>query len=113
MPAFDKISYNCPYNFGFIGANGPKYGNFILGKSDLIISIGSRLNLKQVGNDRAAFAPNARLVRFDIDEGVFSNPIHDNDIQIRADLRDFLKELFDLIAGKYKCSDKWLKTCKK
>ncbi len=113
MPAFDTIPYDSPYNFGFIGANGPRYGNFILGKSDLIISIGSRLDLKQVGNDRGAFAPNARLVRVDIDAGAFSNPIHDDDIHIRVDLRDFLMTLSDLTAGKYKCTDKWLKICKK
>ena len=111
MPAFDTIPYNSPYNFGFIGANGPRYGNFVLGKADLIISVGSRLDLKQIGADRAAFAPTARIIRVDIDNGNFSNAVHNDDIAIKADLRYFLRRLSDLIIGKFKCADRWIETC--
>ena len=69
MPAFDTLPYSDHLNFGFIGANGHRYANFVLGKSDLIIVIGSRLDLKQVGSNREDFAPRARIIRIDIDAG--------------------------------------------
>ena len=56
MPAVDILPHDDPHNFGFIGANGHRYGNFVLGKSDFILAIGSRMDVKQVGNDRSEFA---------------------------------------------------------
>lgn len=49
MPAFDLLEYENPLNYGFIGNNGFRYSNYILYESDLIISIGTRLDGKQVG----------------------------------------------------------------
>ena len=62
--------------FGFIGAYGQRTANFIVAKSDLIIAIGSRMDIRQVGVDREKFAPQAKLVRFDIDEGELVYPVH-------------------------------------
>lgn len=90
MPAFDTLPFDDEYNFGFIGANGHRYANFVLGKSDLIISIGSRLDLKQVGNNRSEFAKQAQIIRIDIDEGNLSYKVHDDEIQIKADINSLL-----------------------
>lgn len=91
MPAFDTLPYDDEYNFGFIGANGHRYSNFVLGKSDLIISIGSRLDLKQVGNNRSEFAKQANIIRIDIDEDNLCYKVHDDEMQIKADIKDLLK----------------------
>lgn len=113
MPAFDVLPYSHEANFGFIGANGHRYANFVLGKSDLIVSIGSRLDLKQVGNDREAFAPDARLIRVDIDPDSFKNPVHADEIALKADLKTFLPELFSLARGRVMCSPEWFSACEK
>lgn len=111
MPAFDILPYECPYNFGFIGANGHRYGNFVLGKSDLIISIGSRLDLKQVGNSRTDFAPQAKLIRIDIDDKAFRYPVHSNEVCLLADVRQLLPMLFKEMKNQYKCRAKWNQVC--
>lgn len=111
MPAFDVLPYDNRYNYGFIGANGHRYGNFVLGKSDLIISIGSRLDLKQVGNVRNDFARQAQLIRIDIDNAAFFNAIHNNDINIQADLRILLGKLLEAEVELPTCSADWNTTC--
>ena len=46
-------------NYGFIGAYGDRAANFIVAKSDLLLSLGARLDVRQVGAKRENFAPNA------------------------------------------------------
>jgi acetolactate synthase-1/2/3 large subunit len=109
MPAFDTLPYGHELNFGFIGANGHRYANFVLGKSDLIIVIGSRLDLKQVGSDRAKFAPKAKLVRIDIDSDNFSYPVHGDEVAIWADASELLPELIKRTDQKK--GRQWVKVC--
>lgn len=95
MPAFDILPYDHPLNLGFIGANGQRYANFVLGKSDLIISMGSRLDLKQVGNNRMQFCEKAALIRIDIDAEAFSYKVHEDEIGIREDLHKIIPALIE------------------
>ena len=53
---------------GFIGTHGNRVANLILNECDLVVSIGARLGIRQVGRDAKTFAPKADLVRCDIDE---------------------------------------------
>lgn len=111
MPAFDTIPYSDIHNFGFIGANGHRYGNFVLGKSDLIITLGSRLDLKQVGNNRGEFAPNAKIIRIDIDEDSFKYPVHNDEICVSIDIKSLLPELLLNISRITCISKEWLEVC--
>lgn len=111
MPAFDTLSYENKYNYGFIGANGHRYGNFVLGKADLIICLGSRMDLKQVGNDRTKFATQAEIIRVDIDNNNFQYMVHNNEIQIHADMRLLLPAIEEHITDEIKCSEQWNRVC--
>ena len=110
MPAFDILSFDDEFNYGFIGANGHRYANFVLGKCDLIISIGSRLDLKQVGNNRSQFASQAQIIRIDIDEGNLCYKVHDDEIQIKADIKDLL--MCWLASSTPIVTDEWNSVCK-
>ncbi len=109
LPAFDTLSYENPLNLGFIGANGHRYANFVLGKSDLIISIGSRMDLKQVGNNREEFASQARLIRIDIDKGNLEYKVHPDELQFAVNLMPLIKE-WNKSAQK-SVSDEWVSVC--
>lgn len=113
MPAFDVLPYQHELNYGFIGANGHRYANFVLSKSDLIISIGSRLDLKQVGNNREQFCPDAKIVRIDIDGGNFVYKVHNDEIDIVVDIKRFLPVLLGHADEFDMCNVKWRKTCTK
>lgn len=110
MIAFD-ILHNSDKKFGFIGAYGDRCANFIVAKSDLIISIGSRLDIRQVGADRANFAPNAKIIRVDIDPGELENKLHDTETQINLSAKSFI-EILETVCLKHNFSD-WLDICYK
>ena len=80
-------------SYGFVGAYGSRTANFIVAKSDLVISLGARLDVRQTGANRKNFAPDAKIVRVDIDKGELSFRAHDDEIQIHADVKDVLDHL--------------------
>lgn len=76
--------------YGFIGAYGDRTANFVIAKSDLVISIGARLDVRQAGAKRSSFAPDSTLIRVDIDPGELEYKVHDNEMSVMADADEFL-----------------------
>jgi acetolactate synthase-1/2/3 large subunit len=94
--AKDLISDNSTLNIGTFGVCGPRYGNWAISESDLIIVLGSRLNQMQVGSKIENFATNAYKVLVDIDEleiNKFDNTEFTVDWGINLDVKDFLKNI--------------------
>ena len=56
MLRVDILDSNHPLRYGFIGAYGDRTANFVIAKSDLVIALGSRLDIRQVG-------PTGRILR--------------------------------------------------
>lgn len=92
MISFDVVGNN-RFGVGFIGAYGIRAANFVVAKSDLVISIGSRLDVRQVGAVRCNFAPQAKLIRVDSDAGELMYSVHDNEEVFCMDVHDALEEL--------------------
>jgi len=103
------VDCNCENYYGFIGAYGHRAANYIVAKADLLISLGSRLDLRQTGANSAGFAANARLIRVDVDEGELTNVIKPDETPIVANLRDLLPQLLELQSA-HDYSD-WLGVC--
>ena len=97
-------------SYGFIGAYGSRTANFIAAKSDLVISLGARLDVRQIGARREQFAPGARIVRVEIDKDELSLKAHDDEIQINADVKDVLDAILD---AKTKDLELWNMICGK
>jgi len=79
-------------NFGRIGIYGNRYSNIILQKSDLVICLGTRLAIPQVGYDKNDFGRNANKIVVDIDTVELSK-FPDNWIKINSDVRDVISHL--------------------
>lgn len=108
MISFDVLG-NHPLFFGFLGASGKRYANFIAAKSDLIISVGSRLDIRQVGINRANFAPDADIIRVDIDEGELEYKLHEDEYGFCMDAEDALRIMGSLSLEKD--YSHWLSIC--
>lgn len=78
---------------GFMGVYGNRVANTILTQCDLIISVGARLSLRQVGKNPRKFAPQAKLIRVDIDPYEISHNIKDDEKKYLLDAKDFMKRL--------------------
>lgn len=108
MIAFDVLSDN-PYYYGFVGAYGTRAANFIVAKSDLIITIGSRLDIRQVGIHRNNFAPEAKIIRFDIDRGELQYKVHEDEHQFCIDI-DTVLNYFDKLDNLENFAS-WISVC--
>ena len=95
-------------HIGFIGTHGNRIANMILNECDLIISVGARLGIRQVGRYTKNFAPKADLVRCDIDEYELSRTIKENEKKYLTDARDFMKNLLNEDVGDY---SEWKRQC--
>lgn len=95
-------------HIGFIGTHGNRIANMILNECDLIISIGARLGIRQVGRDTNKFAPKADLIRCDIDEYELSRNIKKDEKKHHTDAKSFLIEL---LAENMKDYSEWKNKC--
>jgi acetolactate synthase-1/2/3 large subunit len=89
----DVIGSDHPLFFGRPGTIGTRPGNMILQNSDLLLVLGSRLNIRQVSYNYDAFAPKAFKVHVDIDSEEFKKPFPKMDLNIHMDLRNFFDNL--------------------
>lgn len=80
---------------GFIGVYGNRIANMIVAEADLVISIGARLGLRQIGNKPEYFAPKADLIRADIDQYELSRNIKENEEKYLIDAKEFLLKLLE------------------
>jgi acetolactate synthase-1/2/3 large subunit len=90
---YDLIPSDNKFYAGRIGTLGTRFGNFALQNADLLLSVGSRNNIRQVSYDWKVFARNARKVVVDIDRAELLKPTLKPDLSVQADAGDFLKEL--------------------
>lgn len=80
-------------HIGFIGVHGNRIANMITEECDLVISVGARLSIRQIGKYSRNFAPKADLIRADIDPYELSRDIKDNEIKYEMDAKAFLEKL--------------------
>ena len=80
---------------GFIGVYGNRIANIIVSEADLVIAIGARLGLRQIGNKPEFFAPKAHLIRVDIDQFELSRNVKEDEEKHLEDAREFLGKLIN------------------
>lgn len=89
----DLIPSDHPLFMGRIGTLGSRSGNFTLQNADLLISVGSRNNIRQVSYNWKSFAREAIKVVVDIDAAELKKPTLIPNLAIHADAGQFLTDL--------------------
>lgn len=89
----DTIESDHPLFAGRPGTIGTRSGNFALQACDLLLVLGSRLNIRQTSYNFASFAKNAKIIQVDIDRAETQKPIVTPHQAIISDLRDFVPAL--------------------
>jgi acetolactate synthase-1/2/3 large subunit len=72
--AVDAIPYAHPSRVGFIGSYGNRWANIAFGESDLLIVVGSRLDIRQTGAD-TKFFENRPIYHIDCEPGEINNRV--------------------------------------
>lgn len=109
------VIHNSHKNFaGRPGTVGDRPGNFIVENCDLLIILGSRLNIRQIGYNFKEFSTKSYKVMVDVDEYELNKKTLNIDLKLNYDLKNFIT----LLNNKIKLLDipqhkKYLKWCKK
>lgn len=100
---------------GFIGAYGHRAANFAVAKSDLLITLGTRLDCRQTGENKENFCPTAEVFRIDIDPGEITNKVKATENAYIIDVKEFLNAIISYDAFAEFASDNsyvdWTKWC--
>lgn len=110
MPAVDILNAS-DLNYGFIGAYGSRTANFVVAKCDLLITLGARLDVRQVGAKRENFAPNAAIIRVDIDPGELEYRVREDEIQIQAGVVEVMDAIAAMIQRNPVSCPQWIQVC--
>ena len=101
----DLFSYNDPLFVGNFGLLGERAANFAVQKADVLLILGSRLSIPNIGYNSKLFSPNSIKIMVDIDENEMEKPTLDIQYKIKGDLAEFLPILNKNIP---KTLPKWL-----
>ena len=89
----DAVWDDHPLYVGRGGGFGDRPGNFAVQNSDLVLSVGSRLSIRQVGYNYETWARAAYVIVNDIDAEELKKPSVHADMTIHADAKDLLETL--------------------
>jgi acetolactate synthase-1/2/3 large subunit len=89
----DLLNHNDPLFVGNFGLLGERAGNFAIQNADLLLILGSRMSIPNVGYQHQSFSPNSIKIMVDIDENELKKPTIKIDYPINRDLKFFLSVL--------------------
>lgn len=111
--AYDTLYNTHPCYAGRPGTLGDRAGNFTVQNADVLLVLGSRLNIRQVSYNWQSFARNAHIIMVDIDLAELMKPTLNIQQSIHADLAEFIPQLLSM-AKQQPVPDKsdWVSWCR-
>lgn len=91
--AHDLVDSDDPLFCGRPGSIGDRPGNFTVQNSDVLLVLGSRLNIRQVSYNWKDFARHAFKIQVDADRAELIKPLVRPDLPVQCDLKVFLEEM--------------------
>lgn len=110
--AVDLIEDDNPLYVGRAGNMGDRPGNWAIQNADLIVAIGTRISIRQVGYNWKTWAREAEVIMIDVDAGEMKKPTIHVDMPIWADAKDFLETMNSCLTDeKLFQGNDWLEKC--
>ena len=88
-----------PLALGFHGHTGNQYAGLAIHNADIVLVVGSRLDVRQTGSEVADFAPGATIVRVEADPAELDHSRIRTDIAVFGDARAALAGLLERSGG--------------
>ena len=110
--SIDLISDDDPLYVGRGGSLGDRAGNFAVQNSDLILSIGSRLSLRQTGFNWKKWAPHSFVIMEDVCGDEMKKPTLHVEMPLHVDAKVLMRKLDEAIDGTVSERTDWIEQCK-
>jgi acetolactate synthase-1/2/3 large subunit len=96
--AVNALEHNHPQRVGLIGSYGNRWANIALGGCDMLLVLGSRLDIRQTGADVSSFQSERKIFHVDCEDGEINNRVQ-GCFPVQADLRSFLPMAIEAARG--------------
>lgn len=110
--AVDLIEDEHPLYIGRSGNMGDRPGNWAIQNADLILAVGTRISIRQVGYNWKTWAREAEVIMADIDRGEMKKPTLHVDMPIWADAKDFLGKMNQAAEAPVFRGEEWTERCR-
>lgn len=110
----DLIEDEHPLYVGRGGNMGDRAGNFAVQNADVLLTIGTRISIRQTGYSFNTWAREAEVIMVDIDRAEMKKHTIHVDMPVWADAKDFLETVNECMAEEEGCvfnGEEWLKIC--
>lgn len=94
FPTDDRLA------LGYHGHTGNQYAGRAIHEADLVLVLGSRLDVRQTGSLPDQFAPAAKIVRVELDQGELADSRVRTDVALLGDARQALLGILDRLDGR-------------
>lgn len=111
--AVDLIEDDHPLYCGRAGNMGDRPGNWAIQNADLILAVGTRISIRQVGYNWKTWAREAEVIMVDIDQAELKKPTLHVEMPIWADAKDFLTKLNVAVQAPVSRGGSWNETCQR
>lgn len=110
--AIDLVEDDYPLQTGRAGNMGDRAGNWAIQNADLVLAVGTRISIRQVGYDWKTWARAAEVIMVDIDKAELAKHTLHVEMPVWADAKDFLTKLDAAITeDRVFNSREWTETC--
>lgn len=110
--SIDAIYDEHPLYVGRGGIMGDRPGNFAVQNSDLVLAVGNRLSIRQVGYNYSTWARAAKVIMVDADAEEMKKPTLHIDLAVHADAKEFLEKLDAALQEENRFKgEEWLAAC--
>ena len=110
--AIDLIEDEHPLYVGRAGNMGDRPGNWAIQNADLVVAIGTRISIRQVGYNWKTWARAAEVIMVDIDQAELKKPTLHVEMPVWADAKDFLEKMDKAIdKTPVHAGGEWLAAC--
>jgi acetolactate synthase-1/2/3 large subunit len=90
---YDIVRNDHPFFFGRYGTVGNRMANFTVQNADLVLAIGTRLNIRAISYNWEFFSREAKKIVVDVDEAELNKHTLSIDVKIKSDAKVFIKTL--------------------
>lgn len=111
--AVDLVEDEHPLYCGRAGNMGDRPGNWAVQNADLVLAVGTRISIRQVGYNWKTWARAAHVIMVDIDRAELCKPTLHVETPVWADAKDFLQKLDAAAAAPVHAGGAWLETCRR
>jgi acetolactate synthase-1/2/3 large subunit len=103
---------DCPLHIGHCGIFGDRASNFVVQNADMLLVIGCRLSIPQIGYNREAFARDAEIIMVDIDVAEIEKFGKRIALPIIADASTFIDDMLEQdLPALSDAQQDWLERC--